>query len=73
MDDNSSTECTCEVVQVAIVNKDSLEDKLKEHAVLAIAGGVVTLIFSQTVPWITKKTAAVITARREKKKNQEKD
>ena len=59
MDELDSSSCSCEVVQVAIVNKDTLNDKIKEHAILAIVSGVATLLATQTVPWAVKKVADI--------------
>ena len=53
--DQAGESCSCEIVQVAITNKDTLNDKMREHAVLTIVSGVCTLLITQGIPWGMKK------------------
>ena len=57
MDELESSSCSCEVVQVAIVNKDTLNDKIKENAIISVVGGVATILATQGIPWAIKKVA----------------
>lgn len=43
-----------EVVLVALVNKDTLEDKLKEHAAITLLTSLLTVAVTQGVPFVAK-------------------
>lgn len=57
--DLENPDCSCEIVKVEIVNRDTLEDKLREKVILAVAGGLITLFLEQGVTAIAKKFVEV--------------
>jgi hypothetical protein len=72
MEDQSSTsEVGPDVVYVAIVNKDTLEDKLKEHALITLVGALCGALVTQGVPLLTKQITKFRTNRALAKKTKE--
>lgn len=59
MDNLESPDCSCEIVKVEIVNAATLEDKVREKVVLAVAAGLITLFLEQGVTAIARKVVEI--------------